>query len=395
MREQPVPGWTVTVSQLELPPGTVVRPIGNIGNRGMFLGITDEGWWLVGIDVTSGRRLFGPVRLGPEGGATDFNCYVNGPPAVLCIRQGPDPNQPSTAWIVDTDSGTVTFDGPTNLRLAAADGQPQVEQIGDFVVAGVDGKGMYGVGARGELTWFVPGSGHLTAQFTRSARDIASSTHAVQGSGGVEDVVFSVTDGRVFKPNVPQNSLLGRALVYPGGFAYEYTPADDIFDDRVAFFDDAGEKISDPSSQGKLDEGSRDLPMLSSPAKRTVLTINGRQLLELPPSLPTVDARLIGSRFYVAADAEQRNWQQFDLDTGAAGKTCEGDSLGPYYIASDGEVAVATGDRSPAQGIDLATCDVLWTLPGSQPDEAKEVWKVNTTLVQRTNDRLFSLIAPS
>src|SRR4051812_16993911 len=43
MREQPVPGWTITVDELGLPPGTVVRPVGNIGDRGTFLGITDEG----------------------------------------------------------------------------------------------------------------------------------------------------------------------------------------------------------------------------------------------------------------------------------------------------------------------------------------------------------------
>jgi hypothetical protein len=110
--------------------------------------------------------------------------------------------------------------------------------------------------------------------------------------------------------------------------------------------------------------------------------------------MPAADARLIGSRFYVATDADHRVWQQFDLSTGAAGKTCEGHSLGYQYIASDGEVAVALTDQTPAQGIDLATCDMLWSLPGSAPNEAKQVWKVNTTLVQRINDRLFSLVAP-
>lgn len=106
-------------------------------------------------------------------------------------------------------------------------------------------------------------------------------------------------------------------------------------------------------------------------------------------------ARLIGSRFLVATDAQRVEWQQFDLDTGNAGKTCEGDSLKHYYIASDGEVAVVTGNRSPAQGMDLATCEVLWSIPGSAPNEARDMWKVNSTLVQRSNDRLFSLVARS
>jgi hypothetical protein len=106
------------------------------------------------------------------------------------------------------------------------------------------------------------------------------------------------------------------------------------------------------------------------------------------------NARLIGSRFYVATDAEHRVWQQFDLVTCRAGQTCEGNYLGYQYIASDGEVTVALNDRTPAQGIDLATCHTLWSLPGSAPNEAKEVWKVHNTLVQRTNDKLFSLVSP-
>src|SRR3954465_5889293 len=72
MGEQPVPGWTSTVNELGLPPGTVVRPVGNIGTRGVFLGITGEGWWLLGLDVTNGRRLFGPLQIGSSGDAT-FN----------------------------------------------------------------------------------------------------------------------------------------------------------------------------------------------------------------------------------------------------------------------------------------------------------------------------------
>jgi hypothetical protein len=394
MRQQPVPGWTVTVSELDLPPGTVVRPVANVGDRGIFLGITDEGWWLIGLDVTSGRRIFGPVQLGPKDDATDFNCYVNGPPNVLCIRQGPDQSVPSTAWIIDTNSGTKVFDGPSDLRLARVEGQPKVEQVGDHVIAGIDGKGVYGVGVRGDLTWFVPGNGMLTAQFTKSVRDVESSPLAVQGSGGAADVIFSVINGAVVKPAVPQDFQLGRAFVYPGGFAYQYTPTGDIFDDRVALFDDTGRRLDDQSLRGTLDGGSRDLPLLSARAGRTLLTIGGRHLLELPPSLPPVDARLIGSRYFIAADANHSQWQQFDLATRAAGKTCEGHSLGYDYIASDGDVAVATDDRLSAKGIDLATCDVLWSTPGPRPDEAIEVWKMNTTLIQRTNDRLFSLVAP-
>jgi len=57
-------------------------------------------------------------------------------------------------------------------------------------------------------------------------------------------------------------------------------------------------------------------------------------------------------------------------------------------------VAVALGNDTPAQGVDLTTCETLWSTPTPAPNEAKEVWKVNSPLVQRTDDRLFSLAAP-
>ena len=394
MRQQPVPGWTHTVAELQLPPGTVVRPVGNIDDRGIFLGITGEGWWLLGLDVTNGQQLFGPVRLGPASDATDFNCFVNGPPMVLCVRQGPDPNKPSTAWVVDTSSGRLTYDGPTDVRVFRSPDQPSLEQIGDYAVAVVTHKGIYGVGSRAELTWFVPGDGTLPTQFTSPNRDTPESTLAVQGDGRIADVVFSVVDGKIVKPSMPQDVQLGRAVVYPGGFGYEYTPVGDNETERVAFFDETGKKLSDPALEGKLEYGSLDLPMISASSSRTVFSLDGRKLLELPPSMPAAAARLIGSQFYFAADPEHKVWQQFDLRTGKAGKTCDGDSLGVYYIASDGAVAVARGEGA-AQGVDLSTCNRLWSIPGSAPNEAKEVWKVHTTLVQRTDDKLFSLVAPS
>ncbi|MBU9763220.1 hypothetical protein FR943_05090 [Mycobacterium sp. TNTM28] len=388
-----MPGWTTTVGELALPPSTVVRPVGYVDDRGVFLGIAEDGWWLFGLDVTTGQRTFGPVRLGPAGEATDFKCYVNGPPVVLCVRQGPDPNAPSTAWVVDSSSGTVKYDGPTELHVAAQD-KPRLEQVGDYAVAVMSGKGVYGVGAHGELTWFVPGDGILPAQFASWERDAHPSTLAVQGRDEITDVVFSVVDGSIVKPSMPQNVQFGRAVIYPGGFGYEYNPVGDFSTERVAFFDDTGKKLSAPDSRGTLETRSVDLPLVRSASKDIVLTLAGQQLLELPPSLTSPDARLIGSRFFVAADKEHRSWRQFDLQTGEPGETCEGESLGFQYIASDGEVAVAHGKRTPAQAIDLTTCDVLWSIAGSTPDEAKEVWKVNTTLVQRSNDRLFALVPP-
>lgn len=48
MRVEPVPGWKTSSNELGLPPGTVPKAIGNVGDHGYFLGITGTGWWLVG-----------------------------------------------------------------------------------------------------------------------------------------------------------------------------------------------------------------------------------------------------------------------------------------------------------------------------------------------------------
>jgi hypothetical protein len=69
------------------------------------------------------------------------------------------------------------------------------------------------------------------------------------------------------------------------------------------------------------------------------------------------------------------------------------------YIGSDGTVGVFA-DGNPNVGrvteaIDLATCDTLWTLT-SPVGSFAQVWRVNTTLVQLSDDgtELVSLVAP-
>ena len=87
-------------------------------------------------------------------------------------------------------------------------------------------------------------------------------------------------------------------------------------------------------------------------------------------------ARLIGRRLFVTTEESQKSWQQYDLRTGTNGKTCEIEDLAFSYIAFDGTVAIVVGRRSPAQAFDLATCDPLWSIPGSTHGEAEDVWTV-------------------
>lgn len=395
MRQPPVTGWKLAAQDLGLPGGTTMKPFGNVSDRGYFVGVTGDGWWLVGIDVATGRRLFEPVRLGSSNDAQAFNCFVNGPTMVICVRQDRDPNQPARAWVIDAGKGLLTFDGPTQLRISMTLNQPELQQVGDYVVATVTGKGVYGVGPHAELSWFVPGSGHLT-QATEWVRDIAPQTLGVQNGSGspTPSVVFSVTDGKTMKPVVLQDQQLGHAIVFPDGFGYEFhTGADSV--DRLGFFDDSGQLLSHPDLVGTLRIGSLDLPMVETESTDVVLNIEGRQLLQIPKSPLMPYARRIGSTLFVTTDELQRSWQQYDLRTGASGKSCETEAFGFSYIASDGAVAIADGRRAPAEAYDLLTCDKLWSLPGSTQGQAKDVWRVNTTLIERVNDELFSLVAPT
>jgi hypothetical protein len=189
----------------------------------------------------------------------------------------------------------------------------------------------------------------LPTQFTAEHRDSPEPTLAAQGSQSRVDVVFSVVDGRIVRPALPQEVQSAEAIIYPGGSGYGYTTTS--WEERVAFFDDAGTLLTEMDGDSTLDDGSFDMPVVSTKSAEIVLTLDGRRLVKLPPSVPYVDTRLIGSRFLVAADPDHKVWQQFDLRTGRAGKTCEDERLTFYYIASDGDVAVVGGDGGVAHGI--------------------------------------------
>lgn len=395
MRNEPVPGWRTSSHELGLPPGTVPKLIRNFGDRGYFLGITGTGWWLAGIDVSNGRSVFPPVELGLAANASGIDCFVNGPTMVMCILQERDPQTPAHAWLVDSDTGALVYDGPTKLRLSKTENDPVVEQAGAYAVATVNGEGVHGIGEQGELTWFVPGNG-IIAQPKDWEHDTPPQPIAVQGGAdsSTTDVVFSVLDGKVVKPNTPSGARFGKAMVYPNGFGYEYSAAGDVFSDQVAFFDVSGKVLSQPDFKANILTGSRDIPMLQIPYNDVVLALDGRKLLELPKSIAMPYTRLIGERLLVNAGGErEKSWQQYDLRTGKSAKTCDIEGLGYYYIASDGNVALISGDGAAARAIDLDTCDQLWSLPGETQSEGKDVWRVNTTLVERINDELFSLVS--
>jgi hypothetical protein len=412
MRVQPVPGWRITAAELGLPDHTRFatndnpfqsKPFaGYLGDRGHFLasmpGAPTHEWWLVGVDAHNGSRLFPPVSL-----KTTINtapkCYLNGPAAVLCLRDDADAG---TAWVIDAQTGAVTFTGPTELRTYP--GRLGVGQVGIYAVAGTMNQGVHGVGPKAEPTWFVPGDGSADQQY-RARSDFEAPSLATQSIGGPgceTKVVFSLSDGSVLSPKLENARRPLGAVVYPGGFAVEVgaqTGRITSNPDHILFFDGTGKQLGRADVSGKLAINSVDIPIVTSSSAATVYTVEGHPVAEILRLNTVTDASLIGPWLFVDEGKSSGfpEWQQYDLRTGSPGKTCKfyvGDSVG-----TDGEVAVMQVNNPDAgfaaKAADTATCEILWRLP-SRVESFAQVWRVNTTLVQLSDDgaELMSLVAP-
>jgi hypothetical protein len=303
----------------------------------------------------------------------------------------------TTAWVIDARSGTVTHTGPTNLRTYPA--ELMVHQVGIWAVAETQYQGVYGIGPNAETTWFVPGDGSVDQNYL-GTRDIGPPDLATQTSGGLDfKVVFALSDGKVIKPKVSDDAAQQETVVYPGGFAavIEYNETRR----GVQFFDVTGKQLSREGVPGLLDNHATDLPMVNlTSGGWAVYTPDGGKLLEESGKAPQ-ESRLIGTTLYLkrSGDSMARHWQPYDLRTGAKGKECNYD-LGTGYLGTDGKVGVfESGNPNVGlvtKGIDLTTCEALWQVQ-SPVGSFRDVWRINTTLVQLSDDgtELTSLVAPS
>lgn len=398
MRRQPVRGWRVGAATLGLDAKARIRysPIRNVGDRAIFLAMTVRDWWVIGIDVSNGYKLFEPVRLGRHNSAEDMlasACFANGPKMVVCLRGSTESAGPTHAWVIDTDTGGLLYDGPTDLNWSMPKADPAVKQLGDYLIATVDDQGVYGVGPHAELTWHVPGTGFVSFP-TDDASDVPAPVLAVASRLREPDVVFSLADGKVLTPTVPAGEVARRAVVYPDGFAYQRER--DYKDIGITVFDNAGRKQGQFDGAATLLDGSQVVPVVRTADADHILTMAGKPLLELSQPKLMPYTRLAGTTLLVSIDEDRRMWRQFDLRTGEEGKTCDNEALWYSYIGSSGDVVVMGGGRTLAlaQAMDVPTCEILWTLPGSTDDEAKDLWRVNTTLVLRVNNELTSLVPP-
>ena len=409
---QPVPGWhTTTADLLSSDASSGPTPtaqfttdtdplwsqpfVGNVGDNAYFVLRAGDGngrWWLAGVDVRDGHGLFPAV---PIESPVAPKCLLNGPVRVLCLSSG----SPRTAWVVDTQSGTVKYHGPTDITTAT--GHLGAQQVGIYALAGKMGQGLFGIGDTAETTWFVPGDGSalLGDGGTPDFAPLPLAMQSIGGAGSDRVVVFSPADGKVVVPEMEDGLYLQSAAIYPGGFAFEVAShASAPIPDAVMFFDMAGKPIRRVEIPGFLERSTENLPILSSRGRSFLYSAQGFPLAEISEHDGVLGALMMESRLFVNQSYNGVDeWQEYDLRTGQKGQVCGTNLSG--YVGMDGETAVVNSG-SPAiglqsRGVDIATCTQRWSYT-SAPGSFRNLWRINTTLVQLSDDgtELMSLVAP-
>lgn len=390
MRANPVAGWTADIATLGLPPGSSITagddpqgPIIRTGSSRAYLIASSPGptpqWWLTGVDAADGRRLFAPVALNMTTRAP--SCFINGA-SVVCIA---DDYDRATAWVIDRQTGQLTYTGPTDVRLTSWE-KRSARQAGDYLVAVTEKQGIYGVGPQAETTWFVPGAGVVAEH---------NSDVAFQGTGREDGVtLFSLADGQVLDPQFPDKTELLNTAFFSGGFAQQF--AEKPGHDFVQFFDTAGKLTINKRFDGKLGGTTGNLIGIADSDSYGIYTLQGDKLLELAGGR----IQLIGTTLWVSEKdkvTQSTAFRPYDMRTGDKGEPCEFD-LSTGYLGSDGTVAV----RAPvnpksdllADAWDLSTCERVWSIPRNGP--LGRVTRLGDTLVRLSDDgtELYSLVAP-
>lgn len=410
LQKPPAQAWRVTPADIGLPDGIPVgKPFGSVGERAYFLADCDlscgDGYrgWVYGIDLRTGARLFDPIMLEGLHVRFDGNCHLNGEQTAVCLTDEDSARgQPRRLWVLDLARGQVTHSGETDLRINGYDTQPVVEAIGNplgqtRLVATVSGTGVYGVGATGERTWFVPGSGQLEVP-ALTVSDDAPLTLATQIPTPDDPTyrVFSLIDGTELTPTPPPGTTLRRAAVYPGGFAYQYE-AHDVA--GVLFYDTAGELQAQHELKGYNLLNATTVPIVFDRSVVRVYSREGRQVFEYPGA--AVDYReakfrVIGNDLYVWQGEEgweNETWQRWNLGSGSPGARCQVDFT--HYAGSDGDIVLSTeyhGSVDEIVATDLSTCQRLWRMPA--PNHRGVVEQVGTSLIARNSTELVGLRAP-
>jgi len=393
MAVEPVAGWTTSVTSLGLPFDARISTAGDSSTPGPVIttsdfrtyllastsGPADPQWLLAGLDARNGNRLFPPVPLSM--GQQPPSCYVNDR-SVVCVAED---SRAATAWVLDGETGGLTYTGPTDLQLYSSKLRPR--QLGNYLVAQTEKEGVYGVGAEAEPTWFVPGVGVVASHDDRLAFQSRG-----EGLGGD---VFALADGTVVSPATPPDAQLRTVRFFDGGFAAEVAaegkPA------AVQFFDAEARRTAETAADQLLNTTANLTAVFEDDDRWGVFTPDGARLLDLPRE-QAGGVQLIGSTLWVGRNsASDHRSQPYDLQTGDAGKPCDIDFRG--YLGSDGSVVVRTPLNPKSddlvQAYDLATCGMAWSIHRSSGSLGRVV-RIDDTLVRLSDDgtELMSLVAP-
>jgi len=397
MKVHPVPGWKTTVADLGLPPGSTIATLDAPWLPSLFTNTpprtyllvsspsqTTPQWWLTGVDATNGHRLFPSVKLNSS--ARMPRCFLNGA-AVVCIS---DDRTVATAWVIDGQSGKLTYNGPTNVRLIT--GRLEAAQAGNYLVAATKGEGLFGVGPNGETTWFIPGAGVVGGGHND---DVMLQGGSREGSV----TMFSLRDGRVLTPEFPEGADMHNSDFFDDGFVAAFSERQGL--SFFQFFNTAGRLMSDNRVPGMFIGGATgNVTAIVRSNGFGVYGPSGDELLDVDGELPN-GVQLIGTTLWVGEDngGDADHYQGFDLRTGDKGKSCAFNAINGY-LGTDGSVFV----RSPwdpksddlAQAYDLTTCDRVWSIPRPARSLAR-MTRIGDTLVRTSDDgtELMSLVAPS
>jgi hypothetical protein len=403
LRSRPVAGWRINLGDA-LPGTSAPRAdlFGEIGDTAYFAVVdapTDRApqTWALGVDVLTGSVVFPPVALGV--GAA--NCFTNGPRRLVCANRlsGNDVQ----LWVVDTATGAVLHRGATDLRASpAGDDNPELRQVGDYLVASRKGTGTYGIGDQGQPTWTVPGDGDGSFHSTLRRWDFPGDppSHLAVTKTGDEYTVFSVVDGTVLAED-----LTRMPTPVVGGYLVD---DDEYRSNRTLFFDEQGAEVGQyepPSGFTAVSVTDGQLPVMSVSGTgaddgQVVLTNTGVPTEHIAADSAGRSNRFIGGAVFVSPEYSDSSpeavWTKFDLRSGDKTSECTGLPLaGGDYIGSDGAVVVGVFDRRPrdsanrpVSAFDTTTCEKLWELPSSP------MWAIGRTLVRSTPGEISSLVPP-
>lgn len=386
---QPVPIWHLTNAGLGIPDTVGIgQPFAASGIRAYFSTacststcLVHPQHWVYGIDMTTGRRLFAPFRL--PGNTANLSCYQTGAATALCL----DSYQPDRVWALDLTAGTVSYSGETSLG-----GRPSGPDryaffvAGNRLVAGQDERGLYGIDAHGQRTWFFPGDGW----------PVTTDSTVVTQIPNPDDPrwrVFTAADGTELTPSPPAGMTLRRATTYPGGFAYQYEATDGI---GVLFYNTAGTLLHQQPLPGYNLLDGVGVPVVFDQSTFHVFTAAGRRIAEIPAGglsdAVARQLRRVGDHLLYKVGGKGE-WQRWDLVTGQPGPTCRipldtGDN-DDFYIGSDGRV-VLTQNGNDVIAIELDSCQQLWSMPVGY----RGLERVGSALVKITSSEIVGLGPP-